>query len=84
MLRNNDPLISSWNSRLLIAIDIAKGLKYLHSHGVIHRDLASKNIFVTVNDNNSSQPDHIKAIIGDFGLSHMFSSNEATLYNYLF
>ena len=43
-----EKLKSSWTLRLHVAMDIAKGMRHLHSLSppVIHRDLRSPNIFV--------------------------------------
>lgn len=55
-----DPL--SWPTRLNIALDVARGVEYLHSmaqHSFIHRDLKSSNILL----------DHdFRAKVSDFGL----------------
>ena len=32
----------SWPVRIRLACDVAKGLKYVHGHGIMHRDLTSK------------------------------------------
>ena len=47
--------------------EICKGLEYLHSHKIIHRDLKSLNIFL-------SKTNHIK--IGDFGVSKQLINNK--------
>ncbi|PKY24321.1 kinase-like protein, partial [Rhizophagus irregularis] len=48
-----------WTVKIQMALDITSGLKFLHSKGIIHRDLHSKNILV--NDR--------KLLIADLGLS---------------
>ncbi|PSS11192.1 Receptor-like protein kinase [Actinidia chinensis var. chinensis] len=53
----------TWHRRMKIALDMARGLEYLHEHcnpSVIHRDLKSSNVLLDSNFN---------AKISDFGLA---------------
>ncbi|KAL1290938.1 hypothetical protein AAHE18_20G165200 [Arachis hypogaea] len=53
----------TWNMRMKIALDTARGLEYLHEHchpPVIHRDMKSSNILLDANFN---------AKLSDFGLA---------------
>ncbi|KAE8677288.1 Kinase superfamily protein isoform 4 [Hibiscus syriacus] len=57
----HEPLI--WNLRVYIALDVARGLEYLHDGAVppvIHRDIKSSNILLD---------DSMRARVADFGLS---------------
>lgn len=54
-------------TKIKIALDIAVGIKYLHSRNVVHCDLKSSNVLL---DNNYN----IK--LGDFGLSRFLNSGK--------
>lgn len=36
-----------WITRLQIAIDVVEGIRYLHSQGLVHRDIKLKNVLVS-------------------------------------
>ncbi|KAJ1287360.1 hypothetical protein BS78_02G003900 [Paspalum vaginatum] len=60
-----------WRKRIMVAMDAAIGMEYLHSKDIVHFDLKCDNLLVNVND-----PSRPICKVADFGLSKM---KQATL-----
>ncbi|MBN1781252.1 serine/threonine protein kinase [bacterium] len=67
MIRRKRCLSTGRTFRILYRI--GKAVDYAHANGVIHRDIKSSNIFVTHDG---------RAVLMDFGIAHMRSSNRLT------
>ncbi|CAA7410160.1 unnamed protein product [Spirodela intermedia] len=69
---NKEDIGLNWSMRLKIALDVAQGLDYLHSFckpSIVHRDVKTGNILLNAK---------LEAKLGDFGLSKLFSHEDAT------
>ncbi|KMT04939.1 hypothetical protein BVRB_7g171050 [Beta vulgaris subsp. vulgaris] len=63
----------SWKRRLIIALDVARGMEYLHTlahQSFIHRDLKSSNILLD---------DEFRAKVSDFGLVKLAPDREKSV-----
>lgn len=38
----------SYRARLQVAVDVVEGIRFLHSQGLVHRDIKLKNVLVSV------------------------------------
>lgn len=69
--KNSNPDDFTWLWRITLALDIAKGLLFLHENNVIHRDLKSENVLL------DAQNAHAK--LCDFGLAITKAANNRTI-----
>ncbi|KAL4506974.1 hypothetical protein ABPG72_001395 [Tetrahymena utriculariae] len=71
------------NKNLLdIALEIVKGVSYLHSNNIVHRDLKPENIYLSkkkVRTHFNQYQEIFIFKVGDFGLSKFINSNKNSL-----
>ena len=67
--RSNEPL--SYHTEVNLCHDIALALSYLHSNGIVHRDLSSNNVLLIAGS---------RAKVTDFGMVKLYDVNRSTAH----
>lgn len=62
-----------WKTRILISIDVVEGIRYLHSLGLVHRDIKLKNVLVSARSLYFSRS-FIKKMIQNFILKQSWTN----------
>lgn len=57
-----------WPQKLLFGLDVINGLSYVHSRGIVHRDVKSENCLLTTS---------LTVKLCDFGLARLLNESEA-------
>ena len=52
-----------WPLRIQLSLDVARGMEYLHTHNMLHRDLNSHNVLLR------KQGSKYTGVVADFGLA---------------
>lgn len=73
LLHERHDMILPWKQRLKMAIDIAKGMNFLHRKQVVHRDLKSLNLLLAEVVAKNEDVPAVK--VSDFGLSRAWSTS---------
>ena len=71
LMRSSPSLFTNSNVSKL-AFDIAQGMLCIHNSGVIHKDLKSLNVLITLPTNDQ----RISAVICDFGISRIVKESK--------
>lgn len=63
----------SFKEKIEMALNVIKGLEYMHLHGIAHNDLGPKNHLVNIVKNSQTGGRDITHVLADFGRSRRYS-----------
>jgi cytoplasmic tyrosine-protein kinase BMX len=64
------------NDLELMCLQVANGMEYLHSHNILHNDLATRNVLVSKDEKGE-----LCVKVSDFGLSFISEQKYDYVYN---
>lgn len=73
LLHQRPELSLPWSQRVKVAVDVAKGMNFLHRRQVVHRDLKSLNLLLATRWDGELPPTKVS----DFGLSRAWVSDQS-------
>jgi serine/threonine protein kinase len=83
--KNESKELYSWFQLMIFCREACSGMVYLESQGVVHRDLACRNLLVNSSSvSKSSGKPYLVVKIADFGMSRILESHYYSSSNYVF
>ena len=76
----DDDIVISEQVMIKILYQIADGMATLHENGIVHKDLAARNILMF--SFNPLNPEHSLVKVSDFGMSSLLDASAASSYYY--
>lgn len=70
----NQQISLSWQQKIQLAADVSRGMSYLHSRNICHRDLKSANCLIRHLENGN-----LEAVVTDFGLARILMMDNTPL-----
>ena len=63
----------SLREKLMIALDILKGLESMQKKKIVHRDLHANNYFIHISEDKKTRKRHVEVVIADLGRADIYS-----------
>lgn len=81
IIKTNNPVISRWDTLIRLLYDISRCMQFIHTRGVVHRDLKAENIMIyergIASLREGEEASMVKIV--DFGISRFLSREQREL-----